>query len=325
MRNPFKCKKHKLRLSEHREDGSKNKKNDNLAVMSSNNVSQSSNTNFLASYTSFSSNYNISETEIHHLKNGRTVTSRGINTDNDFTCCCMRGHRTLPSNELCKDTESSIMSKKCSKEVLALSNGLVLNELQNMGENSVAKKLKPIVSDEYTDLKGKCVKDLILAFYKLKKASNLSIDSAAGFDQPNTESNATINNDLSLIPYVVTSIEKSKDNIFSRTNQNINYLDFELENYCKESNKVSEMPLKAKNTKKMWTIEEDKRLIQTLFKISGLEPNEITSKVVRDHGDIITQEFNRVLSSIVGRWRSYLLPIILSSLHRKLNVNVSML
>ena len=79
---------------------------------------------------------------------------------------------------------------------------------------------------------------------------------------------------------------------------------------------------KIKSTKKMWTLEEDKLLIQKLLEITGLEVIEISSKVVRDNANVLTQEFDRVLSSIVCRWRGYLQPIILSKLAGKLNYNI---
>ena len=121
----------------------------------------------------------------------------------------------------------------------------------------------------------------------------------------------------------VPIVEKTfTDDILSSSDEIFN-LDFESDSGSYKSINVPEIsPPKTKGTKKMWTLEEDKLLIRKLLEITGLQAGEISSKVVRDNGTILTQEFDRVLSSIVGRWRGYLLPIILSSLYGKLNLNV---
>ena len=91
---------------------------------------------------------------------------------------------------------------------------------------------------------------------------------------------------------------------------------------CSTNNKCVPIIHKTKNTKKMWTLEEDKLLIQTLLQITKLSADEISAKVIRDNANTLTQVLGRVLSSIVGRWSGYLQPIILSDIHGKLNYNV---
>lgn len=78
-----------------------------------------------------------------------------------------------------------------------------------------------------------------------------------------------------------------------------------------------------KGTKKSFTLEEDKLLIRKLLEITNLNVKEISAKVVRDNAEILTQYLDRQPSSIIGRWRGYLQPIILSSIHGKLNINVT--
>ena len=53
------------------------------------------------------------------------------------------------------DIHSIRRRNKYSSEILDLSNGLVLNELQNMGQRKTVQNLKPNVPDSYIDLKGK--------------------------------------------------------------------------------------------------------------------------------------------------------------------------
>ena len=91
---------------------------------------------------------------------------------------------------------------------------------------------------------------------------------------------------------------------------------------CITNNCCSSLSPKTKNNKKMWTLEEDKLLIEKLLQITNLNVDQISSKVVRDQSIILAQVLGRVSSSIVGRWTSYLQPIILSDIHGKLNYNV---
>ena len=121
-------------------------------------VSASIKNSFLATYVSDGINYSISETEIHHLGNGVKLASRGVNTEQNTavvnTCCCQNGHQGTQSTQVGTDSPN-LNCKGFSKEILDLSNGLVLNELQNMGEEIMAKSLEPNVPNDYIDLKGK--------------------------------------------------------------------------------------------------------------------------------------------------------------------------
>ena len=150
--NPFKKKSSKHKSSDNPKSCSEKKKK---TVKSTNVASTNTSTNFLATSSGYS--YSISETEIHHLQDGRTIASRGINTDpnpNILTCCACG--RTDPSGtQVSNDFHNNLSHRKLSNEILELSNGLVLNELQNMGEVKMAQSLKPSVPDDYIDLKGK--------------------------------------------------------------------------------------------------------------------------------------------------------------------------
>ena len=150
--NPFKKKTSKHKSSNNSKSCFEKKKK---TVRSTNVASTSTSTNYIATSASYS--YSISETEIHHLQDGRTIASRGINTDpnpNILTCCACSS--TDPSGtQVSDDFHNTLSHRKLSNEILELSNGLVLNELQNMGEAKMAQSLKPSVPDDYIDLKGK--------------------------------------------------------------------------------------------------------------------------------------------------------------------------
>ena len=160
------------------------------------------------------------------------------------------------------------------------------------------------------------VRDLISAYNKLHCTTTSSVYKDVLPSQENFEP-------IHISERSVPIVEKSlTDDILSSSDEIFN-LDFESDTGSHKTINVPEIsPPKAKSTKKMWTLEEDKLLIRKLLEITGLQAGEISSKVVRDNGTALTQEFDRVLSSIVGRWRGYLLPIILSSLYGKLNLNV---
>ena len=149
IKNPFKVKKSKSKKRKCRADSSTGEKN----------VSASVKSNFLASYVSDGINYSISETEIHHLENGVKLASRGVNTEQHpavvNNCCCQNGHQGMQSTQVSIVSPNNLNYKGFSNEILDLSNGLVLNELQNMGEVMMAKSLEPNVPNDYIDLKGK--------------------------------------------------------------------------------------------------------------------------------------------------------------------------
>ena len=150
--NPFK-KNSKHKSSGNPKSCSEKKKK---TVKSTNVASTNITTNFLATSAGYS--YSISETEIHHLQDGRTIASRGVNTDpnpNILTCCCACGSTDPSGTQVSNDFHNNLSHRKLSNEILELSNGLVLNELQNMGEVNMAQSLKPSVPDDYIDLKGK--------------------------------------------------------------------------------------------------------------------------------------------------------------------------
>ena len=148
IKNPFKVKKSKAKKRKYRADSSTGERT----------VSASIKNSFLATYVSDGINYSISETEIHHLGNGVKLASRGVNTEQNTavvnTCCCQNGHQGTQSTLVGTDSPN-LTSKGFSKEILDLSNGLVLNELQSMGEEIMAKSLEPKVPNDYIDLKGK--------------------------------------------------------------------------------------------------------------------------------------------------------------------------
>ena len=150
--NPFK-KSSKHKSSDNPKSCSEKKKK---TVKSTNVASTNTSTNFLATSSGYS--YSISETEIHHLQDGRTIASRGINTDPNpdiLTCFCACGRTDPSGTQVSNDFHNNLSHRKLSNEILELSNGLVLNELQNMGEAKMAQSLKPSVPDDYIDLKGK--------------------------------------------------------------------------------------------------------------------------------------------------------------------------
>ena len=149
IKNPFKVKKSKSKKRKCRADSSTGERNDSAIIKS----------NFLASYVSDGMNYSISETEIHHLANGVKLASRGVNTEQQpavvNTCCCQNGHQGMQSTQVGIVSPNNLNCRGLSNEILDLSNGLVLNELQNMGEVITAKSLEPNVPNDYIDLKGK--------------------------------------------------------------------------------------------------------------------------------------------------------------------------
>ena len=149
IKNPFKVKKSKSKKRKYRADSSTGERN----------VSASTKSNFLASYVSDGINYSISETEIYHLENGVKLASRGVNTEQHpavvYKCCCQNGHQGMQSTQFGIVSPNNLNCRGVSNEILDLSNGLVLNELQNMGEEVMAKSLEPNVPNEYIDLKGK--------------------------------------------------------------------------------------------------------------------------------------------------------------------------
>ena len=121
-------------------------------------VSSSSNSHFKAFYLSDGINYSISETEIHHLENGVKVASRGVNTDTQPISNTTRSRKhdqRLPGIQVSTELQKGLSNSRISNEILDLSNGLVLNELQNMGETDTARILEPYVPNDYIDLKGK--------------------------------------------------------------------------------------------------------------------------------------------------------------------------
>ena len=61
----------------------------------------------------------------------------------------------MQSTQVSIVSPNNLIYKGFSNEILDLSNGLVLNELQNMGEVMMAKSLEPNVPNDYIDLKGK--------------------------------------------------------------------------------------------------------------------------------------------------------------------------
>ena len=73
-----------------------------------------------------------------------------------------------------------------------------------------------------------------------------------------------------------------------------------------------------------WTLEEDKRLIEMIFKI---EPNLDASKIDEQIAEKIFQQIKvslkRPVSSITRRWLVSLQPILLSSMYGKLNVPIT--
>ena len=168
--------------------------------------------------------------------------------------------------------------------------------------------------DDHLFISG--VRDLISAYNKLHSIRTSSVHKDVFTSQENLELMHISESSVPVVEKISTNdIFGSSDEIFD--------LDFELDSEPYKTINIPEIsPPKTKGTKKMWTLEEDKLLIRKLLEITGLQAGEINSKVVRDNGTILTQEFDRVLSSIVGRWRGYLLPIILSSLYGKLNLNV---
>ena len=235
-----------------------------------------------------------------------------------------------------------------SKEILDVSNGLVLNELRRMGQKNIAKHLKPSVPEDYTDLKRKG----ILTYYLLLLISSkhycsvhsndstyvyitgvrdlvstyctLSTTTTAR-DVENTSPNEQsitckkVNSSVKPRKHGPTShIQSSQVLTLSSSTDNMN----EFSNIVGHNKNSEAIITKSKNTKKMWTLQEDTMLIEKLLQITSLNADEISSKVVRDNGDVLIQELGRVLSSIVGRWRGYLQPIILSAMHGKLNHNV---
>ena len=167
------------------------------------------------------------------------------------------------------------------------------------------------------------MKDLILAYFKLTETTISSIDEDDTSCQENTEHLNVQNNCLNSTPIDIYSVERRLSDNILISNEDINNRKFVQNDVSNKDIIVPDMAFpKTKGIKKMWTLEEDKRLIQKVLEITGLEAKEISSKVVRDNANILTLEFDRVLSSIVGRWRGYLQPIILSTMHGKLNYNI---
>ena len=164
------------------------------------------------------------------------------------------------------------------------------------------------------------MKDLILAYFNLTETTISSIDEDDTSSQENTEHLNVQNNCLNSTSMDIYSVERRLSDNILISNEDINNRKFVQNDVSNKDIIVPDMAFpKTKGIKKMWTLEEDKRLIQKVLEITGLEAKEISSKVVRDNANILTQEFDRVLSSIVGRWRGYLQPIILSTMHGKLN------
>ena len=161
--NPFTKKKLKRNSSVRGECKNKKKKKKKEMGRAVNELPTTSNINISRSYITAESHYSISETEIHHLVGGVSMVNRGTNTDPErnvtsddpIMCCCVKGHKSLPGIQVNNDSQSINRHKKYSSAILDLSNGLVLNELQNMGHTKIVKNLKPNVPDGYIDLKGK--------------------------------------------------------------------------------------------------------------------------------------------------------------------------
>ena len=171
IKNPSKGKKQK-RNSSVEGEGEKKKKKKKKTVGLDENKELPPNSNFSISktYTIAESDYSISETEIHHLASGISMVNRGTNTeaqpnvrsDNTITCCCVNGHQSQSGLQVSNDSHSIRMGNTYSCEILDLSNGLVLNELQNMRQRKTMRNLKPYVPDGYIDLKGKGNKWVVL-------------------------------------------------------------------------------------------------------------------------------------------------------------------
>ena len=96
--------------------------------------------------------------------------TRGSNANTDTTVMTSRGTSPLGrlsddsrsaretdrgSNDCKKGSSSIAYQQKASNEILDVSNGLILNELDSMGQTKIAKILQSIVPEDYTDLKGK--------------------------------------------------------------------------------------------------------------------------------------------------------------------------